>query len=109
MGKSVGERLARHGHAQHRRGDRAHQLGREVDGLRVEGGVALGRRPERVEPRRQVAVHAVRLHQRGGGLDGLQKSLVWRASERGRDQGRRGLRGRDRPGAVALRGVEGNL
>ena len=57
----LGEGVAGHGHPEDARGDGGHQLGREVHGGRVERGVGLGRRAERVEPRREVAVHAVRL------------------------------------------------
>jgi hypothetical protein len=75
VGERVRERLARNGDAQDRRGDLPHQLGRQVHGLRVERRVAARRRAQRVEPRREVAVHAVRLDDRGRCLDRLEQDL----------------------------------
>ena len=66
----------------------------------VERGVADRVGAERVEPRRQVAVHAVRLDEARGGLDGLQQGLVRHG---GGGRGRRGgyrLVGGDGGGAV---------
>ena len=75
----VGERRARDAHAQDPRRDPGHELGRQPDGLGVERGVALGLGAERVQPRGQVAVGAVGLQERRGGLHGLQQLLVTRA------------------------------
>ena len=80
MRQRVGERRARHVHAQDPRRDLRHQLGREAERLGVERRVALGLGAERVEPRGEVAVGAVGLEQRGRGLDGLQQLLVGRAA-----------------------------
>ena len=75
----VGERRARDAHAQDARRDPGHELGRQPDGLGLERRVALGLGAERVQPRGQVAVGAVGLQERRGGLDGLQQLLGGRA------------------------------
>ena len=99
----VGERRARHVHAQDLRRDPRHELGRQADLVGVERGVALGLGAERVQPRGEVAVRAVGLDQRRRGLHGLQQLLVDRAGSArgaagapsrggGRGGGRRGRR-----------------
>ena len=50
--------------------------GRQAERLGVERRVALGLAAERVQARGEVAVRAVRLQQRDGGLHGLQEVLV---------------------------------
>ena len=72
----VGQRRARHVHAQDLGRDLGHQLGRQAERVGVERRVALGLGAERVEPRGEVAVGAVRLEQRRRGLHGLQQLLV---------------------------------
>ena len=79
----VGERRARHVRAQDPRGDPLHDLRREAERLGVERRVALGLGAERVELRREVAVHAVRLQQRDRGLHGLQHRVVGDAADVG--------------------------
>ena len=79
--QGVGERVARDGDAQDRRGDLPHQLRSQVHRLRVERRVAARRRAERVEPRGEMAVHPVRLDDGGGGLDGLEQDLAGRARD----------------------------
>ena len=83
MRQRVGERRARHVGAQDPRGDPGHDLGREAERLGVERRVALGLGAERVELGREVAVHAVGLQQRDGGLDGLQQRVVGRPADVG--------------------------
>ena len=62
-----------HADAQDRGRDLGHDLGRQLQRLGIERGVALGLGAERVQPRGEVAVRAVRLDQRHRGLDGLQQ------------------------------------
>ena len=64
--QDVGERLAGNVHAQHRRGDPRLQLGRQLrlEAQRLERRVADRLRSERVEPRGEMAVRAVRLDER---------------------------------------------
>ena len=100
----VGQRGAGDVRAQDPRGDAGHDLRRQPERLGVERRVALGLGAERVQPRGQVAVHAVGLEQRDGGLDGLQHRVVGLAAEvglaarglaaggRGRDGGQHGRR-----------------
>ena len=57
-------------------GMRAMISGRQAERLGVERRVALGLAAERVQPRGEVAVRAVRLEQRDRGLHGLQQLLV---------------------------------
>ena len=109
----VGQRRARHVRAQDLRGDLAHDLLGQPERLGVERRVALGLGAERVEPRGQVAVRAVRLDQRRGGLDGLQQLLARRRRRpRGRAPPRRGAgarrltAGARRGGRRAERGAE---
>ena len=104
----VRERRARHVGAQDLRRDPRHQLRREADRLGLERRVALGLGAERVELGGQVAVHAVRLEQRGRRLHRLQQRLVGRDGRppaavgcstarvalRGGGRGRRGRRRR---------------
>ena len=71
--EGVGEGVARHRHAEHRRRDAAHQFVGEADRGRVERGIAERGRAQRVEPGGQVAVHAVRLDHRRRRLHGLQQ------------------------------------
>ncbi len=68
--------LAGDADAQDRGGDARHQLRRQVEVLRLDRRVALGLAAERVEAGGEVAVGAVALEQRGGGLHGLQQLLV---------------------------------
>ena len=84
------------------RRDPRHQLGRQAERLGVERRVALGLGAERVEPRGEVAVRAVRLEQRGRGLDRLQQLLVRRRGGRGRRGG-----GASRAVAAAAAGAGG--
>ena len=74
--------------AQHRGRDLRLQLGceRRLEHLGLERRVADRLGAERVEPRRQVAVRAMRLHQRHRGRDGGEHRVV--------DDGRLGGRGR---------------
>ena len=72
-------------------GIRRHELRRQAERLGVERRVALGLGAERVELRGEVAVRAVRLEQRGRGLDGLQQLLV-DLRRRGGGRRRRGSR-----------------
>ena len=82
--------------------DLRHQLGGQVEVLRLERRVALGGSlGERIDPRRQVPVGAVGLQQRGRGLHGLHQLLGGLAHRRpGRARGgagperRRGCRRR---------------
>src|SRR6185312_10480418 len=75
------------------RRDLLHHFRGEADRRWLERGVADGLRAERVEPRCQVAVRAVGLYQRGGGLHVGQHLLG-----RHRDRRRRGDRLGDRRG-----------
>ena len=68
--------LAGDADAQDRGGDARHQLRRQVEVLGLDRRVALGLAAERVEAGGEVAVGAVALEQRGGGLDRLQQLLV---------------------------------
>ena len=79
MRQRVGERRARDAHAEDPRRDPGHELGGQPDGLGLERRVALGLGAERVQPRGQVAVGAVGLQERRGGLDGLQQLVGGRA------------------------------
>ena len=72
----VGERPARHVHAQDARRNLRHQRGREADRLGFERGIALRLGAERVEPRREVTVRSERLQQSGGGLHGLKQRFA---------------------------------
>ena len=72
----VGERGAGHLDAQDPRRDAGHELRGQAERLGIERRVALGLAAERVETRGEVAVRAVRLQQRDGGLDGAQEVLV---------------------------------
>ncbi len=82
-----------------RGGDLRHQLGGEVEVLRLDRGVPLRRRAERVEPGGQVAVGAVALQQRGRRGDGSEQLLVGRAGGARRGgRAERGSRGRGRVG-----------
>ena len=96
----VGQRLAGHADAQDRGRDLGHDLGRQLQRLGVERGVALGLGAERVQPRGQVAVRAVRLDQRHRGLDGLQQLEV-RLAGHGRRRLGLGRRRRARRSASA--------
>ena len=90
----VGEGVARHRHPQHRRRDAPHQLVVQPDRRRLERRVAHRLGSERVEPRGQVAVHAVGLDQRGGGLHRLKERGVRdRARRRASSAARHGLSG----------------
>src|SRR3712207_3930542 len=72
----VGERRARDVDPQDLRRDARHELGREAEVAGVERGIALGPLAQRVQARGEVAVRAVRLDERRGGLDRLQELLV---------------------------------
>ena len=76
MRQRVGERGAGDVDAQDLRRDALHQLGGEAERLGVERRVALGLGAQRVQAGGEVAVRAVGLDQRVGGLDGLQELLV---------------------------------
>ncbi len=76
VGQRVGERGARDVRAEDPRWDARHHLRREAERLRVQRRVALGLAAERVQAGGQVAVHAVGLEQRDGGLHGLEHRLV---------------------------------
>ena len=97
VGQRVGERLAGHRHAQHRRRDAGHELRREAHRGGVERRVAARLGAQRVEPRGQVAVHAVRLDDRRGGLHRLQQRLVRRRRRGGAVARRHRVGGGDRP------------
>ena len=103
------QRLARDVHPQQRRGNPLLKLGRQRrDQPRlVECRVAERLGAERVEARRQVPVHAVRLDERHRGCDAADQRLVDRGRCRGFGGGRRGSlsrRGGDRRG-LAVRSV----
>ena len=74
----VGERLARHVHAQVRGRDARLQLGRQLrlEPQRLQRRIADGLRSERVEARREVAVCAVRLDERHRGGDPAEQLRV---------------------------------
>ncbi len=80
LGQHVGERLAGHGDAQHRRGDARLQLGRQLrlEPQRLERRVADGLGAERVEPRGEMPVRAVRLDERHRGGDAAEQLQVGR-------------------------------
>src|SRR5205823_2827848 len=65
-GQRVGERLGRDVETKERRRDARLELRRQLrdETLRIERRVADGLRAERIEPRGEVAVHAVRLDER---------------------------------------------
>ena len=90
-GQRLPQRLAGDVDAEQLGGDARLQLRRERrDQPRlVEGGVAERLRPERVEPRREVPVHPVRLDERHRGGDAAEERLVDLARDGGR--GRRAL------------------
>ena len=92
MGQRLGQRRARDVHAQDLGGDPRHQLRGQAQRLGVERRVALGLAAERVQVGGEVAVRAVSLEQRGGGLDGDHDLLVALGI---------GLRPGTRPGAGA--------
>ena len=105
--EGVRERGARDVGAQDLGRDPGHQLRRQPDGLGIERRIALGLGHERVELGGQMAVHAVRLEERRGGLDGLQQRLVDLAV--GRRRGRSGIahrRGGGRRRGRLRRGAE---
>ena len=76
MGQRVGQRGAGHVHAQDVGRDLGHELRGEAQRRRVQRRVALGLAPERVQARGEVAVGAVGLEQRGGGLHRQHQLLV---------------------------------
>ena len=97
------EVLPRNVGAQDLRRDAAHQLRRQVDGVGVQRRVAHRVLPERVERRREVAVGAEGLDQRGRGLHGLQQ-LGDVLLRRDRDlRARRARRRRPGPGPAGAR------
>ena len=101
VGQRVGERRAGDVHAQDPRRDLRHQLGGQAERLGVERRVALGLAAERVEPGGEVAVRAVRLEQRGRGLDRLHQLLVGRRGAAAGSRRARGRGGRAQPRAPA--------
>ena len=73
----VEERLALDADAKDGRGDPRHELGRQVEALGLERGVALGLTlGQRIDPRGQVPVGAEGLEQRGRGLHGLEELAI---------------------------------
>jgi hypothetical protein len=74
----VEQGLARYADAQDRGRHTRHQLGRQVEALGLDRRVALRLPPERVEAGGEVAVRAVALEQRGGGLNRAEQFLVGR-------------------------------
>jgi hypothetical protein len=76
--ESVGERLARHGEPQQPGGDASLQLGRERrhEPIGLQRGIADGLRSERIQPRREMPVRAVRLDQCGRRRDAAEQLLV---------------------------------
>ncbi len=75
----IGERLAADEEAQRRGSDARLQLGRQLrdEPFRLERGIAGWLGAKRVEPRREVAVHAVGLHQSHCGSDTADEFLIW--------------------------------
>ena len=76
--QDVGERLAGNVHAQHGGGDLRLELGRQLrlEAQRFERGVADRLRAERVEPRREMPVRAMRLDERHRRRDAAEQPLV---------------------------------
>ncbi len=84
--QSLAKRLALDADAQHRGRDARRELVRQLrlEVERVERRVAGRLGPERVEPRGQMAVHAVGLHERHRGGDAAEQHEVARRLGRGR-------------------------